>query len=62
METAVDAMTMGVFKHITLVHQSRGNAIPDDLLAAIAIRNDDTLYTADSGFAKYEGLLLELIQ
>lgn len=60
-EISVDPMTLGIFKHITLVNQSNGNAIPDDLLAAIAMRNDAVLYTADSGFQKYQGLHVELI-
>lgn len=60
-EVSVDPMTLGIFKHITLVNQSGGNSIPDDLLAAIAMRNDAVLFTADSGFQKYQGLQVELI-
>ena len=33
-----------------------GNDEPDALLAAVAIRHDATLVTADRGFGRYEGL------
>lgn len=60
-ESSIDAMTMGIFKHITLINRTSGNTIPDDLLAALAIRHDAVLHTADRGFARYEGIRLEFI-
>jgi toxin-antitoxin system PIN domain toxin len=54
--TGLDPMTYGVFKHVCLVSKAAGNAVPDALLAAIAIRHDATLVTADRGFARFEGL------
>ena len=52
----IDPMTYGVFKHVCLVSKAAGNIVPDALLAAIAIRHDAVLVTADRGFARFEGL------
>jgi len=60
-DSGMDPMTMGIFKHITLVNRSGGNTIPDDLLAALAIRHDAVLHTADRDFLRYEGLQTKLI-
>lgn len=35
---------------------ARGDAVPDTYLAALAIENGCTWYTADRGFARYPGL------
>lgn len=57
----IDAMTWGVFKHVCLVSRSVGNRVPDALLAALAIRHDATLVSADRNFERYEGLRYRLI-
>jgi len=58
----VDPMTYGVFKHVCLVSQAKGNSIPDALLASIAIRHDASLVTADRGFGRFEGLTCRYVQ
>ena len=57
----IDGMTWGIFKHLGLVNRSVANAIPDAMLAALAIRHDAMFVTADAGFKAYQGLRLELI-
>ena len=57
----VDAMTFGIFKHMSLVGCERGNAVPHALLAALAIRYEAEFITADSGFARFGGLRLRYI-
>jgi toxin-antitoxin system PIN domain toxin len=56
-----DAMTMGIFKHMTLVGNCAGNKVPDAFLAALAMRHDAVLHTADRGFTAYPGLRVELL-
>ena len=56
-----DDMVFGIFKHICLVNQVRGNEVPDAFLAAIALRYDSSFTTFDSGFKKYSGLNLRLL-
>lgn len=56
-----DAMTFGIFKHLSLVSDARGNDIPDAWLAATAMRHDAALVTADRGFSRWAGLKVELI-
>lgn len=56
-----DAMAFGIFKHLCLVSAARGNGVPDAFLAALAIRYDAVLITADSGMRKWPGLSLEFI-
>lgn len=45
-----------VFLDLCAQAGARGNAIPDAYLAALAIEQGCTLYTADHGFARYPGL------
>ncbi len=58
---SADDMTLGIFKHLSLVHSSAGNDVPDAFLAAIAVRYDCTFVTYDEGFKKYGGLNLRLL-
>ena len=43
----MDPMAFGIFKHLCLVAEATGNAIPDAYAAALAIRQDATFVTAD---------------
>lgn len=54
-------MTYGVFRHITLTGGETAHAVPDALLAALAIRHDAVLLSADAGFKRYQGLRVELL-
>jgi uncharacterized protein len=54
-----DAMAFGIFKYLCLVSAARGNDVPDAFLAALAIRYDAALVTADSGMRKWPGLKVE---
>jgi hypothetical protein len=56
-----DAMCFGIFKHLCLVAGARGNDVPDAFLAALALRHDATLVTADAGMKRWQGLAMELI-
>ena len=56
-----DAMTHGIFKHLCLVEGVSGNAVPDAFLAALAIRHDATLVTADTGMRRWKGVEVELV-
>ncbi len=58
----VDAMTWGIFKHVCLVSRAAGNGIPDALLAALAIRHDATLVTADRRFERFESLACRYLE
>ena len=57
----MDPMAFGIFKHLCLVADAKGNDIPDAYLAALAIRQDAVLVSADRGFARFQGLDLELV-
>ena len=57
----VDEMAFGIFKHLSLIHTVKGNEVPDILLAALAIRYDAVLVTADRGFSRFRELQLQLI-
>lgn len=56
-----DAMTFGIFKHLSLESDIRGKDIPDAWVAATAIRHDAALVTADRGFSRWTGLQVEWI-
>jgi toxin-antitoxin system PIN domain toxin len=56
-----DAMSFGIFKHLCLVSRAAGNAVPDAFLAALALRHDARLVTADAGMRRFEGIEIELI-
>jgi hypothetical protein len=58
----IDPMTYGVFKHLCLVSKAAGNAIPDALLASLAIRYDAELVTADRGFGRFGGLACRYLE
>ena len=45
-----------VFTALCRQVSARGNAVPDAYLAALAIEQGATWYTADRGFARYPGL------
>lgn len=56
-----DAMTFGIFKHLCLVSKAAGNDVPDAFLAALALRRDATLVTADTGMRRWQGIHVEVI-
>jgi uncharacterized protein len=56
-----DAMTFGVFRHLCLVAQATGNALPDAYLAAIALRRNAALVTADAGMRRFQGVAVEVV-
>ena len=56
-----DDMAFGIFKHICLTGGDAGNAVPDALLAALAVRHDCVFTTFDTGFRRYSGLNLRLL-
>ena len=56
-----DAMTFGIFKHLCLVAKAMGNAMPDAYLAAIALRRNATLVTADAGMRRFKGVAVEVV-
>ena len=58
----MDPMAFGVFKHLCLVVDAAGNAIPDAYLAALAIRHDAVFVTADRSFAAFKGIELEFVE
>ncbi len=58
----MDEMTFGIFKHLSLLHRAKGNEVPDILLAALAIRYDAQLITADRGFSRFRELKLQLLK
>jgi toxin-antitoxin system PIN domain toxin len=58
----VDAMTFGIFKHLCLASRASGNAVPDALLAAIALRHDAGFVTADAGMRRFAGVDVELLE
>lgn len=57
-----DAMAFGIFKHLCLVSGARGNDVPDAFLAALALRHDATLLSADASMKRWQGLDLEIIE
>ncbi len=56
-----DAMTFGIFKHLCLVAGASGNEVPDAFLAALALRHDATLITAEQGMKRWPGVDVELV-
>lgn len=56
-----DEMSFGIFKHLCLVSRAAGNAVPDAFLAALALRHDARLVTADAGMKRFGGLEIELL-
>ncbi|MFP4508548.1 MAG: TA system VapC family ribonuclease toxin [Spirochaetota bacterium] len=59
--TDIDEMTYGIFRHLALTDGENGNAVPDAMLAALAIRYDAVFVTADTGFRRYQGLKLQVL-
>ena len=57
----LDPEAYGIFRHFCLTTASTGNAVPDALLAAAALRHDADLVTADRGFARFPGLSVQLL-
>lgn len=57
----VDPVTWGIFKHLCLVAGAVGNDVPDAVLAAIAIRHDATLVTADRRLGRFAGLTCRFV-
>jgi predicted nucleic acid-binding protein len=55
-------MTFGIFKHLCLASRASGNAVPDALLAAIALRHDAGFVTADAGMRRFAGVDVELLE
>jgi len=53
---AFDAVAFGIFKHLCLVAAAQGNEEPDAFFAALALRHDATLVTADAGMKKWHGV------
>jgi hypothetical protein len=60
-EGVFDEMAYGIFKHLCLIHNQKGNKVPDAFLAALALRYDCRFITADTGFSIYRGLDAEII-
>jgi uncharacterized protein len=56
-----DAMTFGIFKHLCLVSRATGNSVPEAFLAALALRHDARLVTADSRMSRFEGVNVEAL-
>ena len=59
--TEADAMTFGLFKHLSLVAGSMGTQVPDAFLAALAVQHEATFLTVDQGFQRYQALKVELL-
>jgi len=57
----MDPMALGIFKHLSLVIDAAGNAVPDAYLAALAIKHDAIFVTADKGFEAFQGLQMEIV-
>jgi predicted nucleic acid-binding protein len=57
----IDEMAFGIFKHLSRVADGQGNEIHDAFLAALAIRHDALMVTADRGFQRYKGLQVEVL-
>ncbi|WNM35415.1 type II toxin-antitoxin system VapC family toxin [Streptomyces sp. Li-HN-5-11] len=45
-----------IFERLCLKAGARANLVPDAYIAALAMENGATLYTADRGFARFPGL------
>jgi toxin-antitoxin system PIN domain toxin len=58
----VDAMTWGIFKHLSLVSRTTGNDVPDALLASLAMRHGATFVTNDRRFERFAGLACRLLK
>ena len=57
-----DAVTFGIFKHLCLVAGAQGNEVPDALFAALALRHNATLMTADAGMKKWPGVDVAVLE
>ena len=56
-----DAVTFAIFKHLCLVAGAQGNTVPDAFFAALALRHNATLKTADVGMKKWQGVNVTLL-
>jgi len=56
-----DEMTLGLFKHLSLVTNATGNGVPDTYLAALALRYDAVFLTADAAFRRFQMLSCEIL-
>ena len=56
-----DAVAFGIFKHLCLVAGARGNEVPDAFFAALALRHDATLLTADAGMKRWQGVDVAMV-
>ena len=57
----LDRQAYALFKHLSLTRQAAGNAVPDALLVAAAMRYDAELVTADRGLSEFPGLRVRII-
>ena len=57
----IDERTYALFRHLTLVGGSRGNDVPDALLAETALRHDALLVTADTALSRFPGLSIKIV-
>ena len=56
-----DAMAHGIFRHLCLMEGATANSVPDAFLAALAIRHNATLVTADAAMKKWKGTDVEML-
>ncbi len=59
--TEMDRQTYAIFEHLALVTSAAGNAVPDALIAATALRHDALLITADKAFQEFPGVRVTMI-
>lgn len=57
-----DRQAHATFRHLCLATGSRGNAVPDAMLAAAAIRYDAELVTADATLSRFPGVRTRLLE
>ncbi|MFW5742838.1 MAG: TA system VapC family ribonuclease toxin [Spirochaetota bacterium] len=56
-----DRQAHALFRHLGLTTNAAGNAVPDAMIAAAAMRYDAELVTGDEGFRQYAGLKLRVV-
>lgn len=57
----LDPMGFGIFKHLTLSYNTKGNLVPDAMLAALAMRHGAKIVSFDRGFLRYKHLELKIL-
>jgi uncharacterized protein len=60
-EVSLGRAEFGIFKHLSLLYNTRGNLVPDILLAAAALQHNALLVTSNTDFTRFRELRVQIV-